>query len=329
MQARLTRAAVLVGGLALSTAACGRYSYSSLASAKDFQDGIKAYQKQDYKRAIEEFEGSVGSNPDFAAAGFAYFYLGNAHDSLFKPAKKGEAENDAHLEKAVEYYRKAIEKLAKSDIPQAAEFHKRSYEYLISAYGSDKLDDFTKAEPIAQELISIEPNEPSNYQALGKLYEDQAELDKAEEMFKKAIEVKPNDPAGYQLLAGFYNRRGEFDKTIEAFQRRAEMEPNNPEAWHTIGTYNYDKVFRDKQLSRDMQRKYVDVGIAAEDKALALNADYFEAVTFKNLLLRAKANTERDPAAQKRLIDEAERLRLRAEALKAKQAGTPTTTKPK
>jgi tetratricopeptide (TPR) repeat protein len=205
----------------------------------------------------------------------------------------------------------------------ASQFHKRSYEYLISAYGSDKIDDFSQAEPIALELIGIEPNEPSNYQALGKLYEDQAEFERAEEMFKKAIEVRPNEPGGYQLLAGFYNRRGEFDKTMEAFQRRAEMEPNNPEAWHTIGTYNYDKVFRDKSLSRDMQRKYVDIGIAAEDKALALNADYFEAVTFKNLLLRAKALTERDPAAQKRLIDEAERLKTRAEQIKAKQSGTP------
>jgi tetratricopeptide (TPR) repeat protein len=322
---------MLVAGLALTTTACGRYSFSSLASAKDFQDGIKAYQKQDYKKAIEEFEGSVGSNPDFTAAGFAYFYLGNSHDSLYKPAKKGDPENDGHLQKAVEYYRTAIEKLAKSDIPDAVIFRKRSYEYLISAYGSDKLDDFSKAEPIAQELIGIEPNEPSNYQALGKLYEDQAEPEKAEAMFRKAIEVKPNDPTGYQLLAGFYNRRGEFDKTIEAFQRRAEMEPNNPEAWHTIGTFNYEKVYRDKQLSRDLQRKYVDMGLAAEDKAIALNADYFDAVQFKNLLLRAKANTERDTAAQKRYLDEAQKYMDRALAIKAKQAGTAPTpaAKPK
>jgi len=321
MHVRLVRAAVLVMGLTLTTTACGRYSWSSLNSSYDFQNGIKAYGKSDFPKAIEEFESSIQTNPDFPAAGFAYFYLGNSHDSLYKPAKKGEAENDAHLPKAVEYYRKAIETLAKSPLPQAKEFHKRSYEYLISAYGSDKLDDFTKAEPIALELIEIEPNEPSNYQALGKLYEDQADFEKAEAMFLKALEVKPNDPAGYQLLAGFYNRRGEFDKTMGAFQRRAEMEPNNPEAWHTIGTYNYEKVFRDKTLSRDQQRKYVESGLAAEDRALALNADYFEAVTFKNLLLRAKANTERDPAEQKTLLAEAQRLYERAEQLKAKQSG--------
>ena len=51
---------------------------------------------------------------------------------------------------------------------------------------------------------------------------------------------------GYQLLAGIYNRQGEFDKTVAAFQKRADLEPTNPEAWHTIGTFFYDKVLRDK-----------------------------------------------------------------------------------
>jgi tetratricopeptide (TPR) repeat protein len=322
MQVRFVRALVLVVGLTLTTTACGRYSFSSLSSAKDFQDGVKAYQKSDFRTAIEEFESSVASNPDFQAAGFAYFFLGNSHDSLYKPARKGEPENDAHLPKAVEYYRKAIEKLADAQDSQSKEFHKRSYEYLISAYGSDKLNDFSKAEPIALELISIEPNEASNYQALGKLYEDQADYEKAEAMFMKAIEVRPNDPSGYQMLAGYHNRRGEFDKTMAAFQRRAELEPNNPEAWHTMGTFYYEKVFKDRQLSRDVARKYVDAGLAAEDKALALNSDYFEAVTFKNLLLRSKALTERDPAVQKKLIDEAERLRHRAEEIQQKQTGS-------
>jgi tetratricopeptide (TPR) repeat protein len=133
--------------------------------------------------------------------------------------------------------------------------------------------------------------------------------------------VKPNDPAGYQLLAGYYNRQGRFDETMEAFLQRANMEPNNPEAWHTMGTYYYDKVSRDKSLNDAQARQYVLKGIEAEDKALALNHDYFDAVTFKSLLLRQQALHERSPAAQKNLLDEADRLRQRAEQLQAKQSG--------
>ena len=39
----------------------------------------------------------------------AYFYLGNSYDNLYKPARKGEAANDANLQEAVNYYRKATE----------------------------------------------------------------------------------------------------------------------------------------------------------------------------------------------------------------------------
>lgn len=316
MQFGYTRAAVLIVGVAVATSACGKYSIGSIRSLKAFKDGLALYEKGSYREAIPEFEESVAQNPEF---GFAYFYLGNSYDNLFRPARKGEPENDSYLPKAVENYRLAIQKLANATEPQAIEFRQLSYEYLIAAYGADKLNDFSQAEPVAKELIALEPNEPSNYQALGKLYEDQGQYDEAEAMYRKAIEVKKDDPLGYQLLAGYFNRQGEFDKTMEAFQQRANLEPNNPEAWHTMGSYFYEKAYRDKSLSRDVARNYVMAGIQAEDKALAINPEYFEAVTYKNLLIRLQALYERDPATQKRLIAEADQLRDRALALQAKQ----------
>jgi len=316
MQFRFTRVVVLVAGLAVATSACGKYSISSIRSLKAFKDGATLYQKGAYRDAAPLFENAISLNPDF---GFSYFFLANSYDNQYKPARKGEPENDALLPKAVENYRKAIEKLKDSAEPQAAQFKKLSYEYLIAAYGSDKLNDFNQAEPVAKELIAMEPNEPGNYQAIAKLYEDQGQYDEAEAMFRKAVEVKTTDPLGYQLLAGYYNRQGQFDKTMEAFQQRASMEPNNPEAWHTMGTYYFDKGQRDKSLSKDVAKKYILAGLEAEDKAIALNPNYYEAVTYKNLLIRQEVYLEKDPAAQKRLLQEADQLRDRALALQKAQ----------
>ena len=81
----------------------------------------------------------------------------------------------------------------------------------------------------------MEPNEPLNYQILGRLYEERGRYDEAEAAFKKAIELRPNDPAGYAALAGYYNRQGEFEKTMEAWNDRAAKEPNSPAAWQMIG----------------------------------------------------------------------------------------------
>jgi tetratricopeptide (TPR) repeat protein len=316
MQFRYTRAAVVVVGLAVASTACGKYSIGSIRSLKAFKDGLVDYEKGSYREAVDDFTRAVSFNPEF---GYTYFYLGNSYDNLFRPGRKGEADNDANLTKAVENYRLAIDKLASATDEQGRAFRKLSYEYLIAAYGSDKLDDFSQAEPVAKELIAMDPNEPTNYQALAKLYEDQGRYEDAEAMFLKAVEVKPNDPLGFQLLAGYYNRQGEFDKTMDAFQKRADLEPNNPEAWHTMGSYYYDKAFRDKSLSRDVALKYVMAGLAAEDKALAINPKYFEAVTYQNLLVRVQALLERNPAEQKRLLQRADELRNRALELQKEQ----------
>src|SRR5690242_8634521 len=113
---------------------------------------------------------------------------------------------------------------------------------------------------------------------------------------------------------------------MAALQERADKEPTNPEAWHTMGTYYFDESQRDKRLTKDQAKAYVLKGLEVEDKAIGLNDEYFDAITYKSLLLRAQANFEKDPAAQKRLLTEAEDLRNKALALQAKQESSPTKT---
>ena len=76
-----------------------------------------------------------------------------------------------------------------------------------------------------------------------------------------------------------------FAKTMEAWRKRADAEPNNPEAWHTIGVYYQDKVLRDKTLPKAQALDYTMKGIAAEDQALSINPEYYEALVYKNILL--------------------------------------------
>jgi len=305
---KMFRVLALVFAVGLSTTACGRYSISNLRSLMAFKEANQLYQQNNFTKAIESYQRAVEYNPDF---GIPYFFLGNSYDNLYKPSRQGEPDNDQNLQKAVEYYRKATETIKDED-PQGPEIRKLAYEYLIAAYGVDKIDDFAQAEPVALKLIELEPNEPGNYQTLGKLYEDQGMYDEAQAMFEKAIAVRPNEPLGYIVMAGYYNRQGNWEKTMEAWEERAKIEPNNPEAHHTIATYLYDKALKDFTLSKATKREYIDRAIAAEDAALALHADYFEALSYKNIILRLKASTETDPKRQKALIDEAEVLRNHA-----------------
>jgi tetratricopeptide (TPR) repeat protein len=326
MQVRFIRPAVLVvllGAFGVAAAGCGKYSISNIRSAKAFQDANNMYKKNDFKGAVVRYEDAVSFNPDL---GFAYFFLGNSYDNLYKPAKKGEPENDSYLAKAADHYRTAIQKLANATDPKEKEIRRYAFEYLIALYGPDKLSDFSRAEPVAKELIAVDPNEPAYYQMLAKLYEDQGRFDDAEAQLKKAIDVRPKEPTGYQILAAYYFRRGDFTKTMEAWNKRAEVEPNNPEAWHTIGVYYQDQVVKDKRLSNKVALDYVVKGIEAENKALAINAEYFEAMTYKNILLRQQALYVRDPALIKKLLEEADVLRNKAMELQKKQNAAAGTT---
>jgi tetratricopeptide (TPR) repeat protein len=309
----------LVVGLGLTLAACGKYSINNLRALQAFQDANEKYKRSEFKNAADDYERVLALSPDSAVAGYAYFFLGNSYDNLYKPAKKGDQDNDAYLPKAVDNYRKAIDRLAGNTDPRGPEIRKLSFEYLIAAYGTDKLNDLSQAVPIAQQLIAQEPNEPTNYQALGKLYEDAGRYEEAEAQFKKAIEVRPSSANGYAVLAGYYDRQGEFEKMMEAWYARAKMEPNNPEAWQAIGSEYQGEVFKNKKLTPAKAKEYVTQGLDAEDKALALNGEYFEALSYKNILLRQEALLEKDPAKQKQLLQQADDLRSKATDVQRKQ----------
>ncbi len=294
--------------LAISLAACSQFG--TLKAKKAIKEAHSLYQQQEYKRAAVKYEECIANDPKLTNA---YFYLANSYDQLYKPSRKGEAENDSYLTRAVENYKKSVE------FEPDTKLKKLALDFLLAAYGPDKMNDSSQSEPIVQQMLKLDPSDPENYFKLGKVYEDAGEYEKAEAALLKAKEVKPNDSAVYMQLAGFYNRQEEFDKAIDAFEQRAAREPNNPEAYYMIATYFWDKAYRDFRLKEAEKKKYVEQGIQFVDKSLQLKADYVEAIVYKGLLLRLKANIEKDPAIQQALLKEATKLSDQADALKKKK----------
>jgi tetratricopeptide (TPR) repeat protein len=299
----------LVAGLGVAAAGCGQLAMVQARMA--LKDGHTAYQQQDYRRAVEAYEKAILADPTQTEA---YFYLGNSYDNQFRPTRRGEEANDELLSRAVENYKKAAE------LEQNPQLKRLALQYLANAFGSDKLNDPAQSEPVVQQLIEMDPTEPVNYFALSRIYEDSGDYERAESMLLKAREAIPTEPAVYTTLAAYYNRQGEFDKSMEALTARAEREPNNPEAYYTLATYNWEKAYRDFNLSDPEKMKFVQAGLLAIDKAIDLNDQYMEALVYKNLLLRVQANLERNPARQQALLKEATDLSNRAEEIRKKNA---------
>jgi tetratricopeptide (TPR) repeat protein len=228
----------MVLGLGVALAGCGKID--EVRAMKAIKDGHKLYQANDWRAAAEKYEEAIQLNP---GAGDMYFYLGNAYDNMYRPTRKGEPNNDSYLTKAIENYKLGSERATTPVVKQ------RSLQYLVNAYGPEKLNDPTSAEPVVKAMIDLEPNEPTNYFVLADIYADSGEYELAEQTYLKAKEVRPNDPAVYMQLAGFYNGQGDFEKTIAAVTDRTKVEPNNPEAFQTLATYYWDKAYRDFRLT--------------------------------------------------------------------------------
>jgi len=304
--------------LGLSASGCGQVNV--IKARKAFKAANQNYQAQDYKKAAASYEEALAADPNNPDIQSAYFFLGNSYDQQYKPSKKGDAENDALMQKAVENYQKAAEKLSASSKPEDKKLGKLALDYLVAAYGADKLNDPARAEPVVQKMIQLDPGEPTNYFALAKIYEDAGAYEEAEKMLVAAKTAKPNDPDVYMQLAGFYNRQGRFDKTIEAIEERAVKEPNNPEVFYTISVFYWDEAYRDPKLKEAEKKAYVGKGITAVDRALQIKSDYMDALVYKGLLLRLQANLEKDRDKQQQLLKEAERLSQQANDLRKKKA---------
>jgi len=310
--------AALATAITIMAVGCGQVQ--GLKGRKAYKDANAAYQTQDYKKAADLYKTTIEADPDAKETLPAYFFLANSLDNLYKPSKKGDPANDQLMEEAVKNYQIAADKLSASDNPDYKKLGKLSLQYLVAAYGTDKLNDPGKAEPVLQNMIRQEPTDVSNYFVLARLYEDAGVYDESERMFLAARDAKPNDASVYTNLAAFYNRQGKFSKTIEALEQRAQKEQNNPEAWQTIAVYYQDEARKDARLKENEKRDYIGKGLVAVDKALSIKPDYADAMTYKGLLLRLQANLEKDPTKQQDLLKKAKELQDQSEETRKKKS---------
>ncbi len=157
---------------------------------------------------------------------------------------------------------------------------------------------------------------------LARLQEARGATAEAEATLQAFARAAPTDREAMMTLAAHYNRTGQFDKTVATLETVAAMTPTDPQGYHLLATFYWEKAFKDPTLSPAQKSAYIDAGISATDRALGYDPDYVDALTYKNILLRMKANAEADPAIRQTLLAEADALRNRAmELQKARQSG--------
>jgi len=113
---------------------------------------------------------------------------------------------------------------------------------------------------------------------------------RAVSFLERRLADKPGDASLMGRLGQILARRGDYEDALGWYVRRAEALPEEKEAWYTIGVLCWERSYRGSfAVSNEERERLVARGLDALEKALAIDPDYFEALSYVNLLYREKA----------------------------------------
>ena len=193
-----------------------------------------------------------------------------ARDNLNKGVR---AFRDAHYENAIGYFKEAIR--LDPDLTNAEL-------YLATAY--------------SQQFIPGAQSE-----------ENEKNAEMAIQTFENVLKRKADNVTAIGGLASIYQNTNQFQKARDFYLRNAQMEPTNAIPFYAVGSVDWIMVFnKNNPLPEDEQLKLVEEGQSSLDKALAINPDYEDAMTYKNLLYREKARLSKVETEKTQLIAQAD-----------------------
>jgi tetratricopeptide (TPR) repeat protein len=147
-----------------------------------------------------------------------------------------------------------------------------------------------------EKTLELTPRSPEEREKTERFYlsflDSTGDKDKAIAYLEKQLSTRPNDLALINQIATLYQKKGDFPKALEYFEKRANIDPGNKETWYTLGVNCWARSYhgsKEKTVSQEEREAVVQKGIEALDKALAIDPNYFEALSYINLLYREKS----------------------------------------
>jgi tetratricopeptide (TPR) repeat protein len=178
-----------------------------------------------------------------------------------------------------------------------------------------------------KQYVDAYPEDRKAREVLLSMYLATERYDDAVGFYQTMLKEDPKDTKAMGSMASIYFKRGDFDQGVEWLNRRIEVEPPEvrPEVYHLIGAQAWDRSYNYPEIDPVTRARIVDQGLEALNKAVELKPDYFEAISYINLLYREKAKMEIDPVKQQEYLATADRYRAQAMELRKKALAAQTT----
>lgn len=175
------------------------------------------------------------------------------------------------------------------------------------------------------------PEDRKAREFLVSMYLATERYDDAIGFYQQLVAENPKDVKAMQSLAQMYFKKGDVENALQWLRKRLDAE-TSPEAkaevYYFIGVQAWDRSYNFPDIDPVERNRIVDEGIDAINKALQIRPDYFEALSYLNLLYREKAKIDPDPAKKQEYTDTANRYLQQALELRKKALATTPTPEP-
>jgi tetratricopeptide (TPR) repeat protein len=226
---------------------------------------------------------------------------------------------------------------------------RKNVNYGVAAFTEMK---YQNAAEYFEKAVELDPGLEDAWVYLGTSYysqfvpgsvdpRSQQMANKAIETFKKIVDsaedVSQANRNAMLSIASLYYQMKRYPEAKEWCDRILSIDPNNAEAYYRVAVMDYDYVsertglqgenveFMTEEEQEEAKARIAEA-ITYVDNAISNRPNYFDAMEYKNLLLREKAKFEKDEKLRAEIIREADmvaleslELRLRAQAEDAKR----------
>ncbi len=169
-----------------------------------YHRGNNYYEKEDFDKAVENYNMAIVLNPNFSEA---YFNRGLAYY------------NKKNYDKAVSDYNKSAE----LDPRNPVIYNNRGDAYYRKQEFENAILDYDKA-------VSLNPKYLKAYYNRGLAYACQQDYERAIEDFDKVVELNPEFAEAYHIRGLAYDYMQDYDRAITDYDKAVELKPDFQEA---------------------------------------------------------------------------------------------------
>jgi tetratricopeptide (TPR) repeat protein len=216
---------------------------------------------------------------------------------------------------------------------------------------------YAEAVEMFKKAVDLDPNFPTARLYLATAYmqqyipgsdspENVQMAQAAHDHFMKVLEQNPKDEVAMASLGSLFLNQKKWDEAQQWYEKLTAINPNNKEAFYSLAFIAWSKWYpaygtaranlgmrqedpgpiKDKKVRDELKAQWgpvIDAGLAALDKALQIDPDYDDAMAYKNLLIRERADlmdTKAEYEAQVQVADQWIEKNLATKKKKAEEA---------